>query len=140
MVEPHPLAVEDTAEDEDVSQDVHYGPFAFRADLPEFRWAVKKAYREPTGATVWRGVVTLFFRGAPMVDIEVQVIRGDKGEFVAWPQRPYKTKWMTIVWWRDRRHNAVALEAIRLWREVQRVTKAAETRAAKSQEQKEVGL
>lgn len=115
-----------------------YGPKAFSHGLPGFAVAVKRSYgKKPKEGekvhTLWQGVITVFFKEAPFLDLEVQLVAGTKGPFVQFPQRFYssrakKTVWIKQVVFRDRQMAALCAEAIRVSMEVEKAREKAEER------------
>lgn len=101
--------------------DQPYGPLSHRTDVPEFTWAVKRQYAmKPSERYLFSGMLTLFYRKHPWMDIEVQYVKGEKGAFVSFPQRPWGLgKYKKLLQIHDHRLAEMAAEACRLWLEVE---------------------
>lgn len=75
-------------------------------------------YKAPV---IWRGKVTIFFKGSEMMEIETTLLESKKGgdPFITPPQRPYEdrngqTKYANIAYFHPRELTDAMSEAVRL--------------------------
>ena len=102
--------------------EVTYGPKVEVPDMPDFSWAVKQTYGgQLRGPQLWRGMLTVFYKGREFGDFEAQLIMGKSGTpFVSLPQRSYEdqksglTKYKAQVWLHMESVKAAAAECVRL--------------------------
>lgn len=103
--------------------EVTYGPKAQVDDLPDFEWAVKQTYGgQLRGPQLWRGMLTVFYKGKEFGDFEAQLImsKRDDRPFISLPQRSYEdqksgaTKYKSQVWLHMESVKQAAAEAVRL--------------------------
>jgi hypothetical protein len=86
--------------------------------MTEFEWAVRKDYGGTVTATVtWRGMLTLFYKGQPLMDVEIQVVDSQRGRFASLPQRAYAdpsgvTRYKRLMWLYSAEMRDVMLEAV----------------------------
>ena len=102
--------------------EVSYGPKVpvEQNGLTDFACAVKQTYRGSLKHPVmWRGMLTIFYKDRPFMDIESTLLDGKDGDpYISWPQREYKDqndqrKWKNMVWVDVKSINAAAAMAVR---------------------------
>jgi len=105
-----------------MAYEVSYGPKVDVGSIPGLSVAVRQTYGgQPKKPVMWRGMVTFFWQGQEMMDVECTLLESKQGgdPFPAWPQRQYEdnsgnTKYKSLLWMHSKGMNAATGEAIRM--------------------------
>lgn len=98
-------------------RDDTYGPLIDVDHLVGLAVAVKQSYpKGKSGSRLWAGMITVFYMGKPLFDIEGTLLDGREGPWFSWAQRAYEkdgqTKYKSVVWCHDKSMSATAAQAV----------------------------